>query len=151
MRKKKPISERLFAKTSPQKNGCWHWTGYIDKAGYGRIGIDQSPRLAHRIAWLVAGNEIADTQCVCHACDNPSCINPAHLFIGSHADNMRDMANKGRCNNGKAFKTHCKAGHLLGGENIIPKSGSRSCLICHRHRAQVYAKRMWAERKIAAL
>lgn len=76
--------------------GCWNWTRYVDPCGYGRFGkTGTNEVLAHRYAYLVFKGPLGD-QHVCHTCDNPKCCNPDHLFLGTHQDNMRDRADKGR-------------------------------------------------------
>ena len=83
-------------------SGCLEWTAYRNSLGYGVVGIgsrtDGSRRLvlAHRLSWSVYHGAIPDGLNVLHHCDNPPCINPEHLFLGSHADNNRDMISKGR-------------------------------------------------------
>jgi hypothetical protein len=78
---------------------CWDWKGALDKDGYGHFhhpGEDRWVR-AHRIAWeLHHGNPAPDEMKVCHTCDRPRCMNPAHLFVGTQGDNVRDMCAKGR-------------------------------------------------------
>ena len=77
-------------------NGCLIFQGYINKAGYGVIRYGGRPTLAHRVAWELMKHSIPKGIQVLHKCDNPPCVNLSHLFIGTHADNMRDMARKER-------------------------------------------------------
>jgi hypothetical protein len=77
-------------------DACWPWTGNRRPDGYGRLGVRGSAYYAHRLAYASTFGPIPDGMLVCHRCDNPSCCNPAHLFVGTDADNQRDAAAKGR-------------------------------------------------------
>ena len=79
---------------------CWEWLGAKDGNGYGFVTSGGKRIFAHRLSFLIAHFFEIDTMqlLVCHTCDNPSCINPAHLFLGTHLDNMRDKESKGRGN-----------------------------------------------------
>lgn len=85
-------------------DGCWEWPMSRTAAGYGQLTYRRDGRTylayAHRAAYALAGNSIEGIE-VCHRCDNPGCFNPAHLFSGSHQQNMADMALKMRSNKGK--------------------------------------------------
>ena len=73
---------------------CWLWRGSITK-GYGKFRLDGKIVLAHRIAYLLEYGKYDENLDVCHTCDTPACVNPNHLFLGTHQDNMRDMLAKG--------------------------------------------------------
>ena len=77
-------------------NECWNWTASKKKHGYGKLGVGKGQEVAHRVSWVIHYGKIPKGMCVCHHCDNPSCVNPKHLFLGVHADNMLDMKKKGR-------------------------------------------------------
>jgi hypothetical protein len=82
---------------------CWEWTGCRLPKGYGMFTIQGQTVYAHRVAWEIATGLSADTLCVCHRCDNPPCVRPDHLFIGTHRDNALDCKAKGRHRNGVLF------------------------------------------------
>ena len=82
-----------------QKSNCWEWTGST-KNGYGLLRVNGSDYYAHRISYAIT-NEDPGKFCVCHTCDNPKCVNPSHLWLGTHLDNMGDMVAKRRHSHGE--------------------------------------------------
>lgn len=89
------LKERLYARITITEH-CWIWTGYKDPNGYGRINVKNKPLLAHRLSWIVHHGAIPEGMNVLHHCDNPICVRPDHLFLGSQDDNIQDAIKKGR-------------------------------------------------------
>lgn len=91
-----PLSERLSVRYTISATGCWEWNAYLDHSGYGVINVDGKIIHAHRASYLTFVGKIPDGMMVLHRCDNPPCIRPDHLFIGTAADNKNDEIQKGR-------------------------------------------------------
>lgn len=86
----------FFKKQFQAPSGCIEWTGSKNLDGYGTFWAAGQVRGAHRVAYTIAFGQVGNGLHVLHRCDNPSCVNPDHLFAGNQSDNMRDMHNKGR-------------------------------------------------------
>ena len=89
---------------------CWIWTGARDRDGYGCYDLEGHHTRAHRVSWRIYHGEIPSGLWVLHHCDNPCCVNPEHLFLGTHLDNMRDMVSKGRAH--RQFGEECNFSKL---------------------------------------
>lgn len=145
-----PLAARLARLSSPEPNsGCHLWLGTVTTGGYGIMRVAHRTRPATHIAMEVAGSPRPTAGSVaCHKCDNPSCVNPDHLFWGTHDENMADQKAKGR--HWATVKPDCKHGHLWTPENTrIGKDGRKNCRTCERDRLALRkAKR--AARNLAA-
>lgn len=89
------LPKRFWKKVQYAESGCWEWTGCLNSMGYGRTFFGGKHVYAHRVMLEAAKGPLNGLHAL-HACDNPKCVNPAHLFAGTHQDNMRDMVRKGR-------------------------------------------------------
>lgn len=87
---------RRFWKFVQVTEGCWSWVGSTINGTYGQIKIAGRIYASHRISWVIHNGSIPRNRLVCHHCDNPNCVRPDHLFIGTHNDNMNDMDRKSR-------------------------------------------------------
>lgn len=87
-------------KVNPETD-CWQWSGHRDPNGYGRISYNRDSHYAHRLSYMHHVEMIVPGQMILHSCDNPCCINPAHLRKGTHAENMQDMVDRGRSVKGR--------------------------------------------------
>jgi hypothetical protein len=133
--------ERMRSKCITDEKGCWVWQRWKNKIGYGTMSFHGESWMIHRLMWVLSRRAIPKGMFVCHTCDNPSCINPYHLFIGDHTTNQRDMIAKGR--HAKGSKTHCSSGHEFTPENTLVTTrhgySHRHCKLCQRIRQRIKA------------
>lgn len=137
----RPLEERFWEKViKGRANECWIWQASIDSCGYGTIRVGRTHDKAHRVSYFLATGQKPGSSHVLHACDTPPCVNPRHLFLGTHADNMRDRLKKGR--HPSSQKTHCKYGHEYTTENTGRSKNQRWCRECKRRRGlETYYKK----------
>jgi antitoxin component HigA of HigAB toxin-antitoxin module len=92
------VRARIFSKIKIEDDAqaCWPWTGSANGKGYGAVCINGKRRAAHRVVYEICNGPIPPGLEIRHTCDNPGCVNPAHLLVGTHSQNMRDMSERGR-------------------------------------------------------
>jgi len=111
------LERRFWEKVRPTA-GCWTWEASLDGRGYGQIAFKRGGKgnmRAHRVSWEIHNGPIPDDLHVLHRCDNPPCVNPDHLFLGTQRDNVQDMWAKGRASG------HFQAGESRGVKNVNAK------------------------------
>lgn len=132
------LLERLLASTIPEPNtGCALWLGHVNERGYGQTHVQGKVMKAHRAAWIAVNGPLAEGLCVLHRCDQPSCVRPDHLFVGTQAENVHDCIAKGRRMSDRT--THCPNGHPYGAEKTRRRgSNARRCATCEQKRNETY-------------
>lgn len=115
-----------------EATGCWNYTAFLDKHGYGQVHFRRRTESVHRVvAALFLGFDLKSGLCVLHKCDNPRCCNPEHLFVGTKHDNTQDAMRKGRMVM-QSPQIRCRRGHELTPANRIHcSSGGTTCRECH--------------------
>lgn len=124
-----PIEDRFWPKVDKSKNGCWEWIGSKDGKGYGTLsrGKNKSPEKAHRLSWKIHFGKIKKELEVCHACDNPSCVNPSHLMLGTRMANIVDAMKKGRMPTGEGVVASKLKSSQVSEIISLHNNGARSC------------------------
>jgi hypothetical protein len=133
-------TQQLFLqKIKISRSGCWLWTGAKNHSGRGHARVNKKLITAPRLAWKLFKGDFSRHLYICHKCDNPTCVNPKHLFLGTQLDNVQDSIKKGRFGAGKheRSRTCCPKGHKYSTKNTyiehtINNKYKRHCRICRR-------------------
>ena len=127
------------------ESDCILWSGNADKDGYGKIYWNKRHRRTHQVVWeLSREKKIPKGNIIQHECDNPSCVNPEHLKLGTWLSNMQDKVIKGRLRHQHMGKTHCKNGHkYVAGSFYVYQykddaGPKRVCKKCHSKKQKIY-------------
>jgi hypothetical protein len=139
------VEERFWAKVR-KGDGCWEWNA-AKRLGYGKFAYEGKVIDAHRLSWLLHFGPIPEGMLICHRCDNPPCVRPDHLFLGTRADNTHDMDAKGR--RVRYFPPPpiaCKRGHVYDAANTYMWGGMHHCRACRRD----YHRQLRVNRRLTA-
>lgn len=140
-----PIANRFWSKVD-KSGDCWLWTGHRLKNGYGQFSLTTTrPVKAHRFAWELAHGPIPGGMMVCHHCDNPPCVRPDHLFLGTAKDNTQDAIRKGRMYAGTPGPSRHRDRYLRGERNQNAKLTAEQVKEIRRQRGAKTAKALAVE------
>lgn len=146
------LGPEFWSLAKPTPTGCWEWQGPRNTEGYGTIKHYR----AHRVSWMLANAElIPEEMHVRHSCDNPPCVNPLHLSLGTHQDNMNDRRDRGRAHlhhykKSRPTRTnsdHCRNGHLWAENTRYDTYGRRVCSACRTNATKKWMKNREARRR----
>jgi hypothetical protein len=135
--------ERFWEKVEKKENGCWEWTAYKMRLGYGMFTFDKIFQLAHRIAWKITNGPIPEGLDVLHRCDNPPCCNPDHLFLGTHKDNMQDCVSKGRIYRKLDVEDILQIRKRYAVEKITQRQLGEEYGVCQVHIGDIIRRKKW--------
>jgi hypothetical protein len=121
------LGERFWSKvdTSGGDDSCWTWTASRNEDGYGRFRMHGQIVLAHRTSYILTHGHVDSERHVCHSCDNPSCVRPSHLWLGSNADNAADRVTKGRTSS-VVGDSKAMAGQIRESPSVSPSTTDQS-------------------------
>lgn len=136
---------------SAKNDGCWKWPRAVDSKGRGRIWVNGKITLAHRAVWEAKNGPIPKGKLLCHHCDNAGCVNPKHMYVGTHADNMRDLrVRKRHWSNNNPDKAAAN-GARLGKSNTWVKGENNATAKLTRKKALEIRKSSLSGRKLAKI
>lgn len=156
---RRPLADRFWEKVDKSGGGCWLWTGTVTDRGYGSVntgGKHGPSRGAHRVAWELTHGPIPKGMVVCHSCDNPPCVRPDHLFLGSQRANLRDASAKKRTMRGEDHVFHrlteadvmdIRTRHADGTSQA---DLAREYGLNHQHVSSIVGGRAWAHLPLSA-